>query len=1422
MPRIVYVPNIMEPHKREILECRVGYPVARILPEYLDFKRCVCIHRGKIEQIDLFAFKFEDEFDELIVRVVPQGIGEAIFGITAAATAAGTVSTGAIIGAAAINLIIAAAASFAIGQLVNLLLPAPKTKNSGYDGESTPNYGWDGIQNTNQNGMPIQIVYGKHKVAGQYLATYTDAEDDGTSTLSMLVGLCAGQASAINGYTSDQTALAASACGDGLKVDGNDGTLFSGMTVSYRRGAVEQAMIPGFSDVVTQYDASQEIELIGTSGVGYVYTTTTDVQAAEVMLSFPSGLYRMSNSGAVLQYDCTLRFRYREDNSSSSWSAVSTETYSAKTRSRWNASHRIDFPHHGKYQIEVARVTEADTSLKSSAAYVTGVKEIEYDDIAYRGVALVGVKAVASEQLNGRLPGVTSLVHGKKVVVYHPDDDFGADTEQTISADGEALWGWYAANTAKADSIATNDYAAHTLSVLHGAATSDWDGSTVTAPYVYKEVTGNFDVRVRAQMAGALAAGNAVGLVCRSQDDATDWIALVLEHDGSDAHWAVRDTTDGVTTDYLDTDTLTTDTYLRLVRSGTTYTAYTSANGTSWTERAEVTHAGISATVDLGLVTYADTSTAGTHRATFSGFSFEDTTAYSTECNSNPAWVIYDLLTDTHYGIGSYVDTTQIDTDSFIDFADYCNTLVSDGENGTHRRHRFDGVIDAQRGAWETVNRIAENSRAAVLKQADKIRVLWQAASTAVQLFAMSNIKAGSWSQVYQSPESGGNYWEVQFLNDANDYEQDYATYIDTSIPAGEPYRRETVSAYGITRQAEAIRKAMWHCKANRYLKHAVSFETGLDAIACEPGDRIEIQHDVPQWGHGGRVVSSGNTSVELNKSVTLAAGSTYQVMVRHSADDTIETRTIQDAAGTYYTLTVLPAWTSNPAADDVWAVGVSAVVTKPFVVSSIKRSGDLECSIEAIEYVEDAYDDEIDTIEQRSYTELTDPRSIPDEVSDLKATERAQILNDGTIRNVIDVTFGLPVGATRANVYWREHGLTAWEQAGRPYGTQYTIESGVAHGVTYDVCVAAVSTYGVHRSPDACSVVTITVLGKTTPPSDVTGLVVTLVGERVYMRWTAVTDADLGGYEVRYGASTWETCTILGQCAKAEYACLNVAGGRETYYQVKAFNTSGIYSATAAWVLETLPERYGENLIVERDEVVEGWDGVKVDTEVDGSTHLVIDQTQTAPATDGTYETPVIDCGASVRPLVSVMSKISQSYAGLTWAGATFAWGSATAQSMTWGGPAGESHISATLQFRYGDALDTAGNVDGTYATFQVGEYSGRYFQFKLTLTVDSAQYNAVVEEMVTKLDVPDLLCSATNVAISGSGSTTITYTTAATGFSGFHVAPDFVAVPYNPANPGDFVRVDAVSATTATVRYYNAAGSQTAGACNFIAKGY
>jgi hypothetical protein len=72
-------------------------------------------------------------------------------------------------------------------------------------------------------------------------------------------------------------------------------------------------------------------------------------------------------------------------------------------------------------------------------------------------------------------------------------------------------------------------------------------------------------------------------------------------HGSSGYRWARRTTTGGSTSSTNSSSGTVPNTWVRLVRSGTTITAYKSTNGTSWTTVGSTTNTTFSATCYIGL-----------------------------------------------------------------------------------------------------------------------------------------------------------------------------------------------------------------------------------------------------------------------------------------------------------------------------------------------------------------------------------------------------------------------------------------------------------------------------------------------------------------------------------------------------------------------------------------------------------------------------------------------------------------------------------------------------------------------------------------------------------------------------------------------------------------------------------------------------
>jgi len=1230
----------------------------------------------------------------------------------------------------------------------------PKPENlATYDNsEQSPTYGWAGIQNTTRNGTIIPLVYGKHKVGGQVIAAYTQVEGNNEHYLYVLLGLAAGEIEAINRCTQDRDAIQSGSLLEDLKLDDNSASEYEGIQVYYRLGSWEQEPIPGFRRSHIQTSINTELQYDS----AYIHTANTPIQEVTFQIRFPSGLYMRDSKGAIRQYDVDFLIEKKLP-SETTWTTVGTYTASARNTSQYNYEIRIPGLDLASYQFRITRQTQNDAEVSAaqglypvSKSYLLAITETTYDDVAYKGVALLGLRALATEQLNGRMPRITSIIYGKKVKRYKPGDLFGPDTQQdftTLTTGSDAIpghWGWHVEKVNKLDIASTHVPSAYSLTLKHKPEAGSYYWAQLTVPYVYKKIYGDFDLRVRVNWKeGYSVAGRGVMLLVRMTDPAHNFSAFGLKTDSSGTLKLFTRANVANAPTIWHGDAPSNDIYLRAVADSDTgsLTFYASTDGETWTQYGDsLPWYSDYQPWDVGICLEKEDSGDETDfTAVVKEFEFADSTCYSLECSNNPAWVIYDLLTDDHYGAGAYISESDIDLESFLAFAAYCDEQVTDGRGGLEARYRCDVVIDSAKSIWEQALGLLENYNASLVKVGNTIRVVYLHEQSPVQLFSMANIAKGSFSVTYAAKELGANYWELQFLNAENDWAQDYAVYQDPDLETAEPLRGKTANLYGVTRPGEAFRAALFRCKQNRYQRKLIKFSTGVEAIVCEPYDVISVQHDVPRWGvSSGRVVTATGSTITLDKPVTLEEGKSYEIKVRHN-DDSIETATVViNTPGTYSTLQV-SGWTSIPIPDEMWVLGQTSISTSEFVVTRIERTGDLECTIEAVEYNPAIYDPTITHVPFVSRSELPDPRKLPDNVSEVLLMERTQLRRDGTVNIAIEVAWPAASGADKYEIWFREYGRAAWIYAGETSSLHFTINDRITEGSTYtstdpfvegnkyEVAVVSVSSFGAKRRPDNSPRQIITIKGRESAPSNVdsSSINIARVGTVLSISWGAVDDKDLKGYEVRYAESaSWDDGVVMATNIPTPYLeTVNFPVGT-WYFMVKAINTSGVYSLQAASLQYTVPSGTDETLDWSRDERALSWPGTK-NALYESSGDLVV----SSGFTSAFYMTPSIDTGSVHTQRLRAAIAGEQIVGGYTWDQATFAWDSDTAKALTWDTAQIGEVATLELYVRYGDTENEMFNNE--FEPFRAGEFNTRWFQFLLAIRLDSEAVGGKITQL-------------------------------------------------------------------------------------------
>lgn len=390
MIRIKYIPNILSKDGRvtKELEFSRGRSVAVYIDEAgFDIRGSKIIVSGKAT--DNLDVTLNNE-DEIIVTPDVRFTAVAAFftWVGAGSLWWGIIKTAIIV------------ASVVAGIYSMVSKPRKPTFNSSGVGidESSPTYGWDGIQTTQEIGTPIPVVYGEHKAGGNIINTFIRTDGD-KNYLNVLLGLSEGEIESI----------------EDVKINDNPASNYDNVTVYKRFGTNLQSVIPNFEDAHNLYNVNVQL----TQNNPHTYTTVdNDVEAFEIHLQFPGGIFLQESDGAIKSWSVTYKVEYKL-HSESEWIDLGETTVSEKSRSVVRRVYRKAGLAPGQYDIRVTRTSEDSGMDPLRQGDLTWVQldEIKTDDHAYPNTALLGIEALADDQLSGSMPNFSCVIRGRKVKV---------------------------------------------------------------------------------------------------------------------------------------------------------------------------------------------------------------------------------------------------------------------------------------------------------------------------------------------------------------------------------------------------------------------------------------------------------------------------------------------------------------------------------------------------------------------------------------------------------------------------------------------------------------------------------------------------------------------------------------------------------------------------------------------------------------------------------------------------------------------------------------------------------------------------------------------------------------------------------------------------------------------------------------------
>ena len=436
---------------------------------------------------------------------------------------------------------------------------------------------------------------------------------------------------------------------------------------------------------------------------------------------------------------------------------------------------------------------------------------------------------------------------------------------------------------------------------------------------------------------------------------------------------------------------------------------------------------------------------------------------------------------------------------------------------------------------------------------------------------------------------------------------------------------------------------------------------------------------------------------------------------------------------------------------------------------------------------------------------------------------------SDGVVITALDVTIGASPDSF-VDYYQVEYKLsteTDYIIAGQGSGLTQRILN-VKDGFTYNVRVKAFNTLGVGSTYTSA---TRTIVGGIAPPSDVTDFSCNIIGGDAHLSWQQITDLDLAYYQIRYSTQTsgasWANSVSLVEKVARPATSVTVPA-RVGSYLIKAVDKNGNFSSNET-IIETNVLAIGNYNAVATQTESPTFSGTKFQTVVSDGT-LRLDSSELFDSATGNFDsgTSFFDSGVTSYDLYSEGTYLFSSPIDI---GAVYT--SRVTASIT----QTSDNLDDLFDLRTGDFDDAQSNFDGdtpancnahieialsndniTYTTFRnfvVGDYTARYYKFRVTLRSFDLASTPVISALSVSIDMPDRIFSGNDI-VSGTGTYNVVFTLP------FYSNAYAVGITAQGLNTGDFFTISNKTVNGFDVAFKNSASTGVSRTFDFFSKGY
>jgi hypothetical protein len=223
----------------------------------------------------------------------------------------------------------------------------------------------------------------------------------------------------------------------------------------------------------------------------------------------------------------------------------------------------------------------------------------------------------------------------------------------------------------------------------------------------------------------------------------------------------------------------------------------------------------------------------------------------------NPAWILYDLITNTRYGIGNQIDDFEdVDIFELYIIGRYCDAVdndgkfvgVKDGRGGLEPRFACNIAIDQKQNAFQLIGNIAAIFRGIVYWNAGTLNFSVDRPKPISAIFNNENAYDGMFTYNDVSAQNRFTRVTASYVDKNDDYKMKKEYVDDEEAIRNYGLIIKDVDALGCTSRSQARRMAKYVLLSNKLETEAVQFKTDARALTLSPGDIIRIDDELKHF----------------------------------------------------------------------------------------------------------------------------------------------------------------------------------------------------------------------------------------------------------------------------------------------------------------------------------------------------------------------------------------------------------------------------------------------------------------------------------------------------------------------------------------------------------------------------------------------